>query len=91
MNFFFSASLSAFSFALVARKASACSSELTQVGWAGLAFGARFLAAAGFSASAGFLAASFLAAGFLAAGFLAAGFLAAGFLAATVLLGYRIC
>jgi hypothetical protein len=74
-----SASLSAFSFALVARKAFACSSELTHVGLAGLALGAGFFAAAGF-----------LAAGFLAAGFLAAGFLAAGFLEVTGLLGYRI-
>jgi hypothetical protein len=87
MNFFLSAALSAFSFALVARKASACSWELTQVGVAGMALGARFLTAPRFLAAAGF----FSAAGFLAAGFLAAGFLAAGFLAATGLLGYRIC
>jgi hypothetical protein len=77
-----SASLSAFSFALVARKAFACSSELTHVGLAGSALGARFFAAPRFLAAAGLSA---------AAGFLAAGFLAAGFLEATGLLGYRIC
>jgi hypothetical protein len=92
MNFFLRASLSAFSLALVARKAPACSSELTQVGWAGMALGARFLVAPRFLEAAGFLeTAGFSAAeGFLAAGFLEVGFLAEGFLA-EVLLGYRIC